>query len=163
MPPSLLALLFSVLAGGALAHGTAIHAAKPAAEPPHPAQHVFGIAGKASRVARTVVVDMSDEMRYSPAGIRVRQGETLRLVVNNRGSLLHELVLGTMADLREHAELMRKFPNMEHDEPHILHVPPGGSAEMVWRFNRAGEFRYGCLIPGHFEAGMVGTVSVRPK
>lgn len=143
------------------AHGAAPHAGKAAAEPLHAVQHAFGIAGRADRVARTVVIDMSDDMRYSLARLHVRRGETVRLVVNNRGSLLHELVLGTDAELRKHAELMKKFPNMEHDEPYMVHVPPGGSAEMVWRFNRAGEFRYGCLIAGHFEAGMTGTVTVR--
>jgi Cu/Ag efflux protein CusF len=70
------------------------------------------------------------------------------------------MVLGTRKELEEHAEMMRKHPGMEHDEPHMLHVAPGRSGEMGWRFTKAGEFMYGCLEPGHFEAGMVGSIVV---
>jgi uncharacterized cupredoxin-like copper-binding protein len=71
------------------------------------------------------------------------------------------MVLGTLPELKEHAELMKKFPDMEHDEPHMAHVKPGKSAQLVWQFTKAGEFHYGCLMPGHFEAGMVGKVIVK--
>jgi uncharacterized cupredoxin-like copper-binding protein len=67
-----------------------------------------------------------------------------------------------MNDLKAHAELMRKHPGMEHDEPHMAHVAPGKSGEIGWQFTRVGKFYYGCLIPGHFEAGMVGKVTVTP-
>ena len=50
---------------------------------------------------------------------------------------------------------------MEHDEPHMAHIAPGGTGEIGWRFPNAGTFYFGCLIPGHFEAGMVGKVTVK--
>lgn len=105
---------------------------------------------------------MSDDMRFTPARIEVRQGETVRFVFRNRGQTLHEFVLGTKAVLEEHAALMMKFPDMEHDEPYMAHVAPGTSGEIVWTFNRAGEFDFACLIPGHYQAGMVGQVVVTP-
>jgi uncharacterized cupredoxin-like copper-binding protein len=71
------------------------------------------------------------------------------------------MVIGTLAELQEHAALMKKFPDMEHDEPWMAHVKPGATQEIVWQFNRAGEFNYACLVAGHFEAGMVGKVIVR--
>ena len=83
--------------------------------------------------------------------------------LSNDGKLPHEMVLGTKKDLAEHAEMMKKHPEMEHDEPHMLHVAPGQSGEMGWRFTKAGEFFYGCLEPGHFEAGMVGEIKVTEK
>ncbi len=70
------------------------------------------------------------------------------------------MVLGTMDELKKHAEMMKKHPDMEHDEPHMAHVGPGKTGEMGWRFTRAGTFYFGCLIPGHFEAGMIGKVVV---
>jgi uncharacterized cupredoxin-like copper-binding protein len=76
---------------------------------------------------------------------------------------LHELVLGTPEELKAHAELMRKHPGMEHDEPDMAHVRAGKRGQIVWNFNRPGTFQYACLIPGHFEAGMVGTLVVHPK
>ena len=85
----------------------------------------------------------------------------MRFVVKNSGKVMHEMVLGTMKELKEHMEVMRKHPNMEHDEPHMAHVKPGKSEPMVWQFTKAGEFYYGCLMPGHFEAGMIGKVIVK--
>ena len=124
-------------------------------------QTPFGIAGDPAKATRTVVVDMSDAMRFAPSTLAVKRGETVRFVARTRGALLHEMVIGTPAGLAEHAALMRKFPAMEHDAPHMTHVKPGASGEIVWRFNRAGTFQFACLVPGHFEAGMVGRVTVR--
>jgi uncharacterized cupredoxin-like copper-binding protein len=126
-------------------------------------QKPFGIAGNPKKLSRTILIDMTDNMRFTPAAIDVKQGETIRFTVRNQGSMLHELVLGTAAELQRHAALMKKFPNMEHDEPHMLHVPAGETANMVWRFNRPGTFKFACLIAGHYESGMIGSVTVSPK
>lgn len=123
----------------------------------------FGRAGDPKKAVRTIRVDMADTMRFTPSQITVRRGDTVRFVATNRGKVMHEMVLGTMQDLREHAELMRKHPGMEHDEPHMLHVAPGKSGEMGWRFTRAGDFFYGCLVAGHFEAGMLGRITVKER
>jgi uncharacterized cupredoxin-like copper-binding protein len=120
----------------------------------------FGRAGDAKKATRTVEVDMSDRMRFAPAQLTVRQGETVRFRVRNSGKVMHEMVLGTMDELKKHAEMMRKHPGMEHDEPYMVHVAPGKIQTMAWQFTRAGEFHYGCLVPGHFEAGMVGKLKV---
>jgi uncharacterized cupredoxin-like copper-binding protein len=123
----------------------------------------FGREGDAKKVARTVKVDMGDSMRFSPALLTVKQGETVRFVVKNNGKTMHEMVLGTLQELKEHAELMKKHPGMEHDEPYMAHVAPGKTERIVWQFNKAGEFYYGCLVPGHFDAGMVGKINVTAR
>ncbi len=120
----------------------------------------FGQTGDPKQAARTMQIDMADTMRFSPAVITVKQGETVRFVVRNRGQVMHEMVLGTDEALRGHAEMMRKHPGMEHDEPYMTHVAPGKRGEILWQFTQPGEFKFGCLIPGHFEAGMVGTIKV---
>lgn len=148
------------LAGGASAHGDAAEARTthgPAAKEQKP----WGIAGE-SRGARTIEIRMSDDMRFTPERIRVRQGETIRFVVRNKGKVLHEMVLGDGKSLDEHAALMVRFPGMEHDEPYMTHVKPGATGDIAWNFNRPGEFQYACLIPGHYQAGMVGTITVVP-
>lgn len=134
---------------------------KPAAHKISVDEKPFGREGDPKHAARTVTVDMSDKMRFAPAQLTVRRGETVRFIVRNSGKVMHEMVLGTMEELKAHAELMKKFPGMEHDEPHMAHVKPGRSAQMVWQFTRPGEFYYGCLMPGHFEAGMIGKIIVR--
>ena len=123
-------------------------------------EHAFGREGDPRHVTRTIVIEMQDSMRYSPSQIQVRQGDTIKFVVKNNGKTLHELVLGTMDELSAHGELMKKNPGMEHDEPYMAHVKPGAKGEMVWQFTNAGEFHYGCLMPGHFEAGMTGKITV---
>ncbi|HKY01040.1 MAG TPA: cupredoxin family protein [Burkholderiales bacterium] len=124
-------------------------------------QMPFGIAGDPAKVTRTIKISMLDTMRFVPDKLEIKRGETVRFVLKNEGKLLHEMVIGTMADLKEHAKLMREFPNMEHDAPHMVHVEPGHTGEIVWHFNRAGDFDFACLLPGHFEAGMVGKILVK--
>jgi len=126
-------------------------------------QKPWGIAADPKQARRTVEIRMSDDMRFTPSHLDVRLGETLRLRASNRGQVMHEIVIGTRAELVEHAEMMKKFPNMEHDEPYMAHVAPGRRGDIVWTFNRAGDFEFACLIPGHFEAGMRGTIRVQPK
>ena len=158
--PSLPALAVLAIAAAALpawGHADTRTAAAPATKEQKP----WGIAGDA-RGARTIAIRMGDDMRFQPNRIEVRQGETIRFVVRNRGKVLHELVIGTPAELREHSELMKKFPKMEHDEPYMTHVKPGRKGSIAWNFNRAGEFQFACLIPGHFDAGMTGTIVVVP-
>jgi uncharacterized cupredoxin-like copper-binding protein len=125
-------------------------------------QKPWGIAGDARR-ARTIGIRMGDDMRFRPERIEVREGETIRFVVRNAGRVLHEMVIGTEQELGEHAALMRKFPGMEHDEPFMTHVKPGRKGDLVWNFNRPGTFQFACLVAGHFEAGMKGTIVVQPK
>lgn len=155
-----LAVVWSALAlctTGAYAHGDA-HPASGA--PAVKEQKPWGIAADPVPGIRTIRISMNDAMRFEPASIAVKEGETVRLVVKNDGQLMHELVIGTKKELDAHAALMKKFPNMEHEEPYMVHVAPGKTGEIVWTFNRPGEFDFGCLIAGHYEAGMVGKIKV---
>jgi len=120
----------------------------------------IGKPGDPAKVTRTIEISGSDNMRYSPSAITVKRGETVRLVVTNTGKVNHELVLGTMKELKEHAELMRKHPGMEHDEPNMAAMRPGETREIIWQFTRAGTVDFACTIPGHLEAGMAGRVKV---
>ena len=149
------------LTSAAFSHESAHHAG------PAPAaaavQQDWGIAGDARAVQRTVTLRMTDDMRFTPRHITVREGETLRLRAENRGKVLHEIVLGTREALQAHAEMMVRHPGMEHDEAHMAHVAPGQRGDVIWQFNRTGTFDFACLIPGHYQAGMTGTIEVLPR
>jgi uncharacterized cupredoxin-like copper-binding protein len=145
----------------ALAHSGHGSGHKPAAISKE--EHPFGRQGHPARAVRTIEVDMSDAMRFTPSEVRVKRGDTVKFVVRNSGKVLHEMVIGTEAELRKHAELMKKHPGMEHDEPYMAHVQPGKKETMAWTFTKAGTFMYGCLVPGHWEAGMKGTIVVTEK
>jgi uncharacterized cupredoxin-like copper-binding protein len=123
-------------------------------------QKPWGIAGDTGSATRTVTVSMDDTMRFTPDKLAFTQGETVRFVIRNQGKLLHELVIGSKPDFDAHAAMMAKSPGMAHHEPYMAHVPAGKSGELVWTFNRAGEFDFACLVAGHYQAGMVGKISV---
>jgi uncharacterized cupredoxin-like copper-binding protein len=169
-------------APGAFAHGEGGHGKPQAVDYSKAEDTPFGRAGDPTKVNRTIRVGMADTMHFAVASspgqratdvrtgtaphamsgdIVVKRGETVRFIVRNDGRLMHEMVIGTMKDLKDHAELMRKHPGMEHDEPHMAHVAPGKQGEIVWQFTRAGEFHYACLVPGHMEAGMISKITVK--
>ena len=154
--------LFAVsiaLAGVAVqAHKDEDHSKK--AGPVKKEQKDWGIAGDAKAGIRTVEFKMTDNMRFTPDKLEVKQGDTIKFVLKNDGAVLHEFVLGTKKELDEHAALMVKFPTMEHSEPYMAHVSPGKTGEIIWTFNRAGDFDFACLIAGHYSAGMVGKIKV---
>lgn len=162
MNASLNALLTAALLGtslGAMAHGDEDHSKK-AAGPVKREQKEWGIAGDAKAVKRTIQIAMTDNMRFTPDKIEVKQGEVVKFVIKNNGKMLHEMVIGTKQVLDEHAALMVKFPTMEHEEPYMAHVPQGKTVDMIWNFNRPGDFDFACLIAGHYQAGMVGKIKV---
>jgi uncharacterized cupredoxin-like copper-binding protein len=140
------------------AHGDKDHVKKSA--PLKKEQTDWGIAGDAKAAKRTIAIKMTDNMRFSPDKIEVKLGETVRFVVSNDGKMMHEFVIGTKKELDAHAELMMKFPNMEHDEPYMAHVKPKSKGEIIWTFNKPGDFDFACLIAGHYQAGMVGNIKV---
>jgi uncharacterized cupredoxin-like copper-binding protein len=160
---NVVALALALMAPSApvMAHGVGPDAARATSAAEGAEQTPFGIAGDRAKATRTIRVDMADTMRFAPSQVVVRRDETVRFVVRNRGATMHEMVIGTPSDLAEHAALMKRFPDMEHDAPHMAHVKPGATGEIVWKFNRPGTFQFACLAPGHFEAGMVGRVIVR--
>jgi uncharacterized cupredoxin-like copper-binding protein len=155
------AVAMAFAASAAMAHGGEEHAPKHAYDAAKVEKTAFGHEGDPKKVTRTVKVDMSDAMRFTPANLAVKKGETVKFVVSNKGRVLHEMVLGTPEALKEHAELMRKFPEMEHADANMAHVKPGKAGEIVWQFTQPGDFQFACLQPGHFEAGMVGKVAVK--
>jgi len=154
-----LAMLLAAGAHAATARDARGHKADAA---PKATQQDWGIAGSPRAATRTIEVRMTDTMRFTPSSIQVKEGETIRFVVANRGRQKHEMVIGTRKVLDAHAALMRRFPTMEHDDDDGVEVHAGGRKNLVWTFNRPGEFAFACLIPGHYEAGMIGTIKVVP-
>jgi uncharacterized cupredoxin-like copper-binding protein len=120
----------------------------------------FGQPGVANDATRTIAIHTTDAMRFNPGSLSIQQGETLRLRITNDGKLPHEFVLGTKEEIAEHAKMMRQTPDMADADANSVRMAPGKSADIIWNFSQAGTFLYACLIPGHWEAGMQGTVTV---
>ena len=166
MKPSslILALLLAIplSSTGTLANAQAAKKAATAAKTVTE-QTAWGMPGKATKATRTLKIDMTDAMRFTPDTVTVEQGETVRFVVTNSGRMLHEMVIGTPEKLAEQAAMMAKTPDVQRAAPYIARVAPGATGEIVWNFNRPGAFEFACLIAGHYEAGMRGTLHVTPK
>lgn len=126
-------------------------------------ESLIGIPGLASKVSRTVQVDMAKGMRFKPSNILVKKGETIRFILKNTDQVKHEFSLGTQKELQEHYEVMKKFPDMEHDEPNKISLAPGMQGEVIWQFTKEGAVDFACLHPGHYDAGMKGQVKVASK
>ena len=120
----------------------------------------FGQPGDPQKVTKTIEVKMTDKMEFIPSRIRVRQGETVRFLVTNAGKKKHEMVIGTLAELEEHAAMMRKHRGMKHEAPYMAHVPSGKTETIVWQFSKPGKFYYACLVGRHLEEGMSGEIAV---
>jgi uncharacterized cupredoxin-like copper-binding protein len=132
----------------------------------HVDQQTFsaGEPGNPKKPARVVLITMREgdgRMMFIPDKVEVRRGEQIRFILTNTGRLEHEFILATEAENLKHAEEMKKNPDMEHDDPNGKRVAPAKKSEIVWRFTKPGTFEYGCLIPGHREAGMTGIVIVK--
>ena len=148
------------IGSAAFAHGEEDHAKKAGAGSHEGHASALGKPGDPKKVSRSVEITMSDTMRFSPASIAVKRNETIRFVLRNEGKLKHEMVLGTIQELKKHAALMLEFPEMEHADPNQASVEPGKTGELVWQFTKAGSFDFACLQAGHYEAGMKGKVVV---
>ncbi len=153
------------------------------------ASYDFGQPAPAAKASRSVEVVMGD-MSFNPKALEIKAGETVRFVLINKGQLLHEFNLGNAAMHAEHQQEMLKMQQsgmltptgmqamdhgamghgsmagmdhgMRHDDPNSVLVEPGKQAELTWTFSKSGSLEFACNIPGHYQAGMVGKLTVTP-
>ena len=116
---------------------------------------------KPFRIVRISIQDGKGGMGYTPQSLEVHLGEQIKFIIWNDGIYNHEFILASTADNLKHAALMKKYPDMEHDDPNGKTIGPYNSAEILWHFSKKGTFEFSCLIPGHREAGMIGKVVVK--
>lgn len=150
-------ILFAGIAGAMAITGTALAAGTHTQAPPFP----YGHPGPGSKPERVIRIQALDALRFQPAHITVRRGETVRFVITNTGKLAHEFVIGNAAVQAAHQREMQAMPgmSMQHDM-NAVSLPPGATRDLVWTFTRDGTVEYACHEPGHFAAGMVGTIDI---
>lgn len=130
------------------------------------AEMMIGKPGDSAKVDRTIDVTMREtddgDMIFEPSSLEIVKGETIRFNVMNKGEIEHEFVIDTVEGNAKHKEAMAKM-DMEHDDPNSVRLDEGGAGEVIWNFANAGTFEFACLIPGHYESGMHGPISVSEK
>ena len=116
---------------------------------------------EASEADRTIEIKTLDSMTFEPSSTNVSAGETITFMVTNAGQIVHEFTLGDAAMQQEHADMMAHMPaGMVHDTPNSITLQPGEAKQLTWRFGDAGTVEYACHLPGHYEAGMRGQVTI---
>ncbi|WP_256207727.1 cupredoxin domain-containing protein [Nitrosomonas sp. Nm166] len=121
----------------------------------------IGKPGDSNKVSRTIQLVQVDNM-FLPSEITVSESETIRFVIKNGGNQKHEMMIGSMADLKKVANMRRKFPEKDHSVAHLVQVEPGEQEEFIWQFGSAGTIDFACPLPGHFKK-MRGTITVERK
>jgi uncharacterized cupredoxin-like copper-binding protein len=116
--------------------------------------------GKMTKVSVSLVETDDGEMLFEPREFAFKAGETVQFTITNDGEAEHEFVMDTLDNNAKHKKMMEKFPEMEHDDPNAIRLQPGKKGTIVWNFANAGTFEFACLIPGHYEAGMHGALTV---
>ncbi|ALI05634.1 MULTISPECIES: plastocyanin/azurin family copper-binding protein [Pseudomonas] len=148
-----------------------------------PGHFDFGQPAPAAKASRSIDVVMGD-MTFDPGALDIKAGETVRFVLINKGQLLHEFNLGNAAMHADHQQEMFKMQqsgqlmptamkpgmdhaamghdqaSMRHDDPNSVLVEPGKTAELTWTFSKATRLEFACNIPGHYQAGMKGDLTV---
>jgi uncharacterized cupredoxin-like copper-binding protein len=127
----------------------------------HKGENSFGKPGDLAKVSRTLEIESLDNMTFKPNYFEVKKGETIKIVLKNSGKLKHEIVLGDTAQLQKHKKIMMEMPDMKHNEENTATVEPGKTGDLIWKFEKIGKVNFACLIPGHSEAGMIGTIQVK--
>ncbi len=159
MKAAIFGLLVAALATPALASGN--HAGG------HGEAMAVGEPGKKANATQTIRVTMKEtedgKMIFTPSTFKVRKGQTVVFAIKNAGELDHEFVLDQEDKIIEHKAAMEKFPEMEHDDPNAIRLAAGESGEIIWKFTNDGTFKIACLVPGHYDAGMHGDVTVAGK
>ncbi len=126
----------------------------------------FGGPGNAAHVNRVIAITMND-MSFNPAALKVETGETIRFVVTNKSPIEHEFVLGDAKSQAVHRHMMAMMEKngmtMDHHDTNVVSVGAGQTKDLIWHFSTTGQYEFDCNIPGHYEAGMKGTITVGPK
>ena len=143
---------------------------------------MIGEKGDPNKVDRVIEIEMYDNYYY-PTQIDVKKGETIKFVVKNLGELVHEYNIGTkemhlkhqpeMAKLVENEilladkidrkkmkEMAKKDHSMGHAHSNSVLLEPMETGEMIWKFTKDISLEMACNMPGHYEAGMVGKITI---
>ena len=114
----------------------------------------------ADRTLDVVMRETDDGMIFEPASFTFAEGETILFNVMNKGEIEHEFVLDTMEGNEKHKGAMMEQMDMSHDDPNSIQLDAGAEGQLAWTFANAGTFEFACLIPGHYESGMHGPITV---
>ncbi len=129
-----------------------------------------GMPGKESEINRTIEIIATDDLKFSQPSLDVKDGETIKFVLINKGETAHDFTIGTpeiqVAHQKEMSKMMEAMDSheghkMEHNDPNALFLNPGEKKELIWKFKKTAKLEFGCNVPGHYQAGMKGDIKFK--
>lgn len=127
----------------------------------HGQSFTFGEPADPSSADRVVQVSLLDTLRFDPASIHVKLGETISFQLTNTGQMAHEFVLGDAAEQDHHqAQMSGMDGSVMADEANAVLLDPAAGSSLTWTFTEPGTVLFACHVADHYAAGMVGTILV---
>ena len=143
---------------------------------------MIGEKGKLSEISRTIEIKMYDNY-FEPNVLNIKKGETIKFIVYNYGELVHEFNIATkemhikhqpeMMKMVEHEilladridkekmkEMAKKDHSMAHFHSNSVLLEPNEIGEIIWKFSTTANLEAACNVPGHYQDGMISTVSL---
>ena len=142
----------------------------------------IGEKGESSEVDRIIEIKMYDNY-FEPNVLNIKKGETIKFIVYNYGELVHEFNIATkemhikhqpeMMKMVEHEilladridkekmkEMAKKDHSMAHSHSNSVLLEPNEIGEIIWKFSTTANLEAACNVPGHYQDGMIATVSL---
>ena len=142
----------------------------------------IGVKGQEENIDRVIKVSMYDNY-YQPNNFKIKKNETIKFIVENKGSLVHEfniatkemhlkhqpemlmmveheILLADKIDKKKMMEMSKKNPAMAHSHSNSVLLSPGEKAELVWKFSNTVDIEAACNVPGHYDVGMVAKIDI---
>ncbi len=109
------------------------------------------VAGTTS-APRVVRIVASGQLRFIPDVVTVQAGETITFEVTSMGMTVHEFMVGSAADVAAD----------KAGTPEVADIGMMATKSLTYTFDGPRPFAFACHAPGHFEAGMKGTITIQP-
>ena len=142
----------------------------------------IGEKGESSEVDRVIEIKMYDNY-FEPNQINIKKGETIKFLVQNFGSLVHEfniatkkmhlnhqtemmammeneILLGNKIDYEKMKEMAKTDHSMAHSHFNSVLLEPNKSGEIIWKFNTDINLEAACNVPGHYESDMIAKINI---
>ena len=101
---------------------------------------------------RIVQIVAGPSLRFYPDVVPVVMGETITFEVTTMGYTAHEFMVGPAVDVAADAA----------GTPEVGDIGMMGTKSVTYTFDGPGPFTFACHAPGHYEAGMKGTIRIQP-
>lgn len=111
-----------------------------------------GFAAGTVAAPRVVRIVAGPGLQFYPDVVSIAAGETITFEVTTMGLTAHEFKVGPAADVAAD----------KAGTPELADIGMMGTKSLTYTFEGPGPFAFACHAPGHYEAGMKGTIAIQP-